>query len=150
MRFLITAGAGPHDSKPPESPSEKMPFEELFAAYMRFNEEMARAGVLVAAEGLNPAKGGARVGISNGKRVLLDGPFTESKELVGGFYLIDVSSLEEAIAWALRCPIGLGSDEMLAIHPMTELSDIPPHLCDIIREVAPTWSSSWKEGRHAR
>ena len=150
MRFLITAGAGSSDPKPPQGPSEGQPFEELFAAYMRFNEEMAKAGVLIASEGLNPAKGGARIGISGGKRVLLDGPFTESKELVGGFYLIEVPSLEEAIAWALRCPIGLGSDEMLAIHPMTELSDIPPHLCDIIAKVAPTWSSSWNEGRHAR
>jgi len=67
---------------------------------MRFNEEMQRAGVLVASEGLNPAAKGARVAVDNGKRYVVDGPFAESKELVGGFYLIEVNSLEEAIQWA--------------------------------------------------
>jgi hypothetical protein len=64
---------------------------------MRFNEEMHQAGILVASEGLNPSARGARIAVSNGKRHLVDGPFAESKELVGGFYLIDVSSLDEAI-----------------------------------------------------
>jgi len=99
---------------------------------MRYNEEMHKAGILIASEGLNPAGQGARIGVSGGKRAVLDGPFIESKELVGGFYLIDVQSMDEAIAWALRSPTGLGSDDVLTIHPMTEASDLPPEMVKII------------------
>jgi hypothetical protein len=138
MRFMITAAPGPnHDAQAPENIDEK-----LFSAYMRFNEELHRAGVLLASEGLNPAGKGARVGVAKGKRAVLDGPFTESKELVGGFYLIEVKSREEAIQWALRCPVGLGSAEVLTIHQMTELSDIPPEFRKLVLEAAPTWSAS--------
>src|SRR5262245_42320955 len=113
MRFMITAAPDPNAPKTaPDAP----PADAMFTAYMKFNEEMAKAGVLIVSEGLNPAGKGARVGIANGKRTVLDGPFAESKELVGGFYLIDVASLDEAIAWAMRCPIGLGTDTILTIH----------------------------------
>jgi hypothetical protein len=141
MRFLITAAPDP--SRPASPP----PDEKLIAAYMRYNEEMHKAGVLLAAEGLNPAGKGARVGVSKGKRTVLDGPFTESKELVGGFYLIEVESLDEAIAWALKSPTGLGSDDLLTIHPMTNASDLPPEVLKIIREAAPTWSASFEKGK---
>jgi hypothetical protein len=144
MRFLITAAPAPNAEKP----SQDAPFDEkLFVAYMKYNEDLARAGVLVASEGLSPARQGARIGVSGGKRVVLDGPFAESKELVGGFYLIDVKSLEEAIAWALRSPSGMGSDDLLTIHPMTEASDLPPHLQALIRETAPTFTALWEKGR---
>ena len=95
MRFIITAQANPDSDTSAEAP---MFDAELFKAYMRFNEDMHRAGVLVASEGLNPAAPGARIAVSRGKRYVVDGPFTESKELVGGFYLIEVDSLDEAIA----------------------------------------------------
>ena len=75
--------------------------------------------VLVASEGLNPGAPGARVAIAKGKRYLVDGPFAESKELVGGFYIIEVASLEEAIQWALRAPTGLGTDDILEIRQLT-------------------------------
>jgi hypothetical protein len=78
---------------------------------------------------------------------VLDGPFAESKELVGGFYLIDVASREEAIAWAMRCPTGFGSADILTIHPMTEASDLPPEIMKIIVEAAPTWSAVFRERR---
>jgi hypothetical protein len=140
MRFMITAAPDPNAPKP----AADAPFDEkLMAAYMKFNEDMHKAGVLIAAEGLNPAGKGARVGISGGKRTVLDGPFVETKELVGGFYLIEVKSREEAIEWALRCPTGLGSDDILTIHQMTEASDIPPEIMKIIAEAAPTWSASF-------
>lgn len=140
MRFLITAASDPNKTKAePEQPFDP----KLFAAYMKFNEDLHKAGVLVASEGINPAAKGARVGISAGKRVVLDGPFTETKELVGGFYLIEVGSREEAIEWALRCPTGLGTDDVLTIYPMTEASDIPPDLLKLTQEVAPEWSASW-------
>jgi hypothetical protein len=87
MRFIITAQANPDGAAATTEPGFD---EKLFSAYMQFNEEMHQAGVLVASEGLNPAAPGARVVVSNGRRKLADGPFTESKELVGGFYLIDV------------------------------------------------------------
>src|SRR3954466_10118894 len=118
MRFLITATPDPSKPAAPP-PSPDMPFDEkIFMAYMKFNEDMHKAGVLVASEGLNPQKKGARVGVVGGKRKVIDGPFVESKELVGGFYLIDVKSLEEAISWAMRAPTGLGFADMLTIHPM--------------------------------
>ncbi len=142
MRFLIAATTDP--STPKEEPADDAPFdEEQFAAYMKFNEELAKAGVLVASEGLNPRRPGARVGVKDGKRVLLDGPFTESKELIGGFYIIDVSSRDEAIQWALRCPVGFSSAEVLSIHPMTDANDIPPELMAVIHRVAPTWAKSF-------
>ena len=142
MRFLITAAPDPNASSADAPPDEK-----LVAAYMRYNEDMHEAGVLVASEGLSPGRKGARVGVSAGKRVVLDGPFTESKELVGGFYLIDVQSMDEAIAWALRSPTGLGSDDVLTIHPMTEAADLPPEMVKIITDAAPTWSAAWRKPR---
>ena len=107
MRFIITAQA----ADAPAAADAGLD-EDLLAAYMRFNEEMHRAGVLVASEGLNPAAKGARVAVRDGKRHLVDEPFAESKELVGGFYIIEVASLEEAIGWALRAPCRMGSDDV--------------------------------------
>ena len=145
MRFIITAQPG-KDSKPPdmEAPID----EQLFTAYMKFNEEMYKAGVLVAAEGLNPGGGqGARIEVTKGKRAVVGGPFAESKELIGGFYIVDVKSREETIDWALRCPSGLGFDDVLEIRPLTGESDIPPNLLELIRTAAPTWSASLGKSR---
>lgn len=139
MRFLITAAPDPQAPA-----SDQPPDDATFTAYMRFNEEMHQAGVLVASEGLNPTRKGAQVGVSKGKRTVIDGPFVESKELIGGFYLIDVASLEEAVQWALRCPVGMGAADVLTIHPMTEPSDIPPQYLEMIRKAAPTWSEAFR------
>jgi hypothetical protein len=144
MRFIITAQAGTDEKKSGTEPSFD---EKLFAAYMRFNEEMHQAGVLIASEGLNPAARSARVAVSNGKRHVVDGPFAESKELVGGFYIIDVKSLDEAIQWALRAPCGMGSDDVLEIRQLTGAGDIPPELLKLINSVAPTWSASVWQAR---
>jgi hypothetical protein len=138
MRFIITAAPDPNRA-PPGAP----PDEELIAAYMRFNEEMHQAGVLRASEGLSPRSQGARIGVVNGKRAVLEGPFAETKELVGGFYLIEVGSREEAIQWALRCPCGLGFDDVLTIHQMTDEDDLPPEMLKLIAEHAPTWSATF-------
>src|SRR5262245_18528725 len=101
MRFIMTAKPGENSKQlNPNAPMD----EALFSAYMRFNEEMYKAGVLVASEGLNPGGRGARVEVKKGRRAVVDGPFAESKELVGGFFIMEVKSLEEAIEWALRCP----------------------------------------------
>ncbi|MEA2700000.1 MAG: hypothetical protein QOI66_4271 [Myxococcales bacterium] len=140
MRFIITAQPGKSGQ---QSPDINAPFDEkLFTAYMKFNEEMYKAGVLVAAEGLTPGAQGARIEVTRGKRTVIDGPFTESKELVGGFYIVDVKSLDEAISWALRCPSGLGFDDVLEIRALTGEADLPPKLVEMIRTAAPTWSAS--------
>jgi hypothetical protein len=114
---------------------------------MKFNEEMHKAGILVASEGLNPAARGARVEVANGKRHVVDGPFAESKELVGGFYIIEVKSLDEAIQWALRAPSGMGTDDVLEIRQLTGAGDIPPEMLKIINAAAPTWSASVWQAR---
>jgi len=137
MRFIITAQAG-SDAKPADAAFDP----QLFAAYMKFNEEMYKAGVLVASEGLNPVARGARLALSKGRRTLVDGPFAESKELVGGFYIVEVDSLQEAIDWALRCPSGLGTDDVLEIRQLTGPADLPPEIMQIITVAAPTWSES--------
>ena len=144
MRFIITAQAGTDETKVGTEASFD---EKLFVDYMRFNEEMLNAGVLIASEGLNPSARGARVAVAGGKRHVVDGPFAESKELVGGFYIIDVKSLDEAIQWALRAPSGLGSDDVLEIRQLTGAGDLPPEILEIIRSAAPNWSASVWEAR---
>lgn len=146
MRFIITA----QSSTEKETTKRQSDFDvELFKAYMRFNEEMHQAGVLVASEGLNPSAPGARIAVANGKRYVVDGPFAESKELVGGFYLVEVSSLEEAIQWALRAPSGFGSDDILEIRQLTGSGDLPAEILKLITEAAPTWSASAWQSRNA-
>lgn len=144
MRFIITARADPDTAASAGAPAFDA---ELFKAYMRFNEEMHQAGVLVASEGLNPAAKGARIAVSKGRRYVVDGPFAESKELVGGFYLIEVDSLDEAIGWALRAPSGFGTDDILEVRQLTGAGDLPPELLALIEEAAPTWSAAAWQSR---
>ncbi|WP_457419885.1 YciI family protein [Roseateles sp. P5_E7] len=146
MRFIITAQASADKQASDQAPDFDV---ELFKAYMRFNEEMHSAGVLVASEGLNPAAPGARIAVANGKRFVVDGPFAETKELVGGFYLIEVGSLDEAIQWALRAPSGFGSDDILDVRQLTGSADLPPEILRLINEAAPTWSASAWQSRNA-
>jgi hypothetical protein len=146
MRFIITAQSS---SESPTTDQQSAFDEELFKAYMRFNEEMHQAGVLVASEGLNPAAKGARIAVANGKRYVVDGPFAESKELVGGFYLLEVGSLDEAIQWALRAPSGFGMDDVLEVRQLTSPGDLPPEILQLIEEAAPTWSAACWQSRTA-
>jgi hypothetical protein len=95
----------------------------------KFNEELVKAGVMLAAEGLQPSSKGARVHISGEKRTVVDGPFAEAKELVGGFWLWQVRSKEEAVEWALRCPAPFNVDcviEIRQVWELEELGDISP------------------------
>jgi hypothetical protein len=144
MRFIITARPG--ENSPPPNPDAPLD-EKLFSDYMKFNEEMHNAGVLVAAEGLNPAGKGARIEVRKGKRAVVDGPFTESKELVGGFYILDVPSLETAVEWALRAPSGLGFDDVLEVRQLTGEDDIPPQLLELVKSAAPQWSATFTRPR---
>src|SRR4029079_4458710 len=131
MRFIMTARRG-ENSKPvdPNAPID----EKLFSDYMAFNEALHKAGVLVAAEGLNPAGKGARVEVKKGKRAVVDGPFNESKQLVGAFYILEVPSLEAAIEWALRAPSGAGFDDVLEIRQLPGEADVPPELLALVHE----------------
>jgi len=144
MQFIMTARPG--ENTKPQDPNAPLD-EKLFSDYMAYNEALHKAGVLVAAEGLNPAGKSARVEVKKGRRAVVDGPFTESKELVGGFYILDVPSLEAAIEWALRAPSGLGFDDVLEIRQLTGEEDIPPQLLELVKKAAPTWSATFTKSR---
>jgi len=100
-----------------------MPDAKAVAAMMKYNEELQQAGVLLALEGLHPPSMGARISFAGGKAKVTDGPFIETKEVLGGYWMIEVNSKQEAIEWASRCP---GSDnEMIEIRQVQEMSDFP-------------------------
>jgi hypothetical protein len=98
MKFMILVKATK------DSEAGKLPSQELLAAMGKFNEELVQAGVMLAGEGLQPSSKGARVKFSGSKRMVTDGPFTETKELIAGFWIWEVASLQEAIDWVKRCP----------------------------------------------
>ncbi len=125
MRFMVMVPAGP------ESEAGILPDEKLFDAMTKFNEEMAKAGVLLAGEGLQPSSKGARLTFQDGKVTVTDGPFTESKELIAGFWLIQVKSKEEAIEWIKRAPFGGGVE--IEIRQVFEPDDLGPGLTPEIR-----------------
>jgi hypothetical protein len=114
-----------------ESEAGVMPSTELLAAMGRFNEELVKAGVMLAGEGLHPSSKGARVNFSGGKRTVTDGPFAETKELVAGFWLWQVKSLEEAIEWLKRAPFKEGEVE---IRQVFEASDFGAEFTPELRE----------------
>jgi hypothetical protein len=131
MRFMILVKA----SK--ESEAGMMPSKELIAAMGKFNEEMAKAGVMLAGEGLHASSQGARIAFSRGKPIVTDGPFAETKELVAGFWMIQAASRAEAIDWASRAPFEDGA--VVEVRQVFEASDFPPEIlppADAAREEA--------------
>ena len=128
MRFMIIVKASP------ESEAGKMPSEELLAAMGKYNEELANAGVLLAGEGLHPSSRGARVRFSGNKRTVTDGPFAETKELIAGFWLIQVKSLDEAIEWVKRCPNPMESDSDIEIRQVFDPEDFGAEFTPELRE----------------
>ena len=106
-----------------DSEAGKMPSEELIAGMMKFNEDLVKAGVMLAGEGLHPSARGKRVKFSGGKKVLVDGPFAETKELVAGFWIWQVKSVEEAVEWVKRMPNPTGEDGEVEIRPVFEADD---------------------------
>ena len=117
------------------SESGALPDEAILTEMGRFNEELVRAGVLLAGEGLQPSSRGVRVRYSGGERTVIDGPFTEAKELVAGFWLWQVRSLDEAIAWARRCPNPMpGSEGEIEIRPVMEADDLGESLTPELRD----------------
>jgi hypothetical protein len=106
-----------------ESEAGKMPNTELLSAMGNFNEELVKAGVMLAGEGLHPSARGKRVRFSGHQRAVVDGPFTETKELVAGFWLWQVKSMEEAVEWVRRCPNPMEGDSEIEIRPLFEADD---------------------------
>jgi len=123
MRFMVMVPA----SK--ESEAGVLPDEKIFAEMNKFNEEMVKAGVLLAGEGLHPSSKGVRLKFSGGKTTVIDGPFTESKELIAGFWLIQAKSQEEAIAWMKRAPFDGGVElEIRQVFETEEFTGVPLEL----------------------
>lgn len=130
MRFMVLIKANK------KTEAGTLPDEEILTKMGKFNEELLKAGVLLAGEGLQPSSKGARVKFSGEKRTVIDGPFTEAKELIAGFWLWQVNSREEAIEWAKRCPNPHPHDEEseIEIRQVYEVSDFGPALTPELRE----------------
>lgn len=127
MRFMVMVKANR------ESEAGVMPSEELIAAMGKFNEELIQAGVLIDAAGLQSSAHGARVGFSGSKRTVIDGPFAEAKELVAGYWIWEVASLQEAIDWVKRCPNPHAGECEIEIRPFFETEDFanaPPEVVE--------------------
>ena len=122
MRFMMLMIPLGYETAAPNVPLDP----ERVAAMMRYNQALKDAGVLITLDGLHPPSAGARVSFATGMPVVTDGPFAESKEVLGGNWMIDVASREEAIAWAKRCPAS--ANEIIEIRQVQEMSDFPPEV----------------------
>lgn len=119
-----------------EAEYESGPSAEDVGEMTKYNETLTQAGVLLALDGLHPSSKGARVSLSGGKKTVTDGPFTEAKELVGGYWLIDVKSKEEAVEWATRCPLSDGN--VIEVRQVFEMSDFPEDVQEAAGELSQT------------
>jgi len=128
MRFMIIVKANKN------SEAEVMPSEKLLTEMDKFNEELVKAGVRLAAEGLQPSSKGARVKFSGNKRIVIDGPFAETKELIAGFWLWKVKSKEEAIEWVKRCPNPHEGESEIEIRQVFEAEDFGAEFTPELRE----------------
>ena len=117
-----------------DSEAGVMPSTELLAAMGKFNEELVKAGVMLAGEGLQPSSKGARVKFSGAERVVTDGPFAETKELVAGCWLWKVKSMDEAIEWVKRCPNPMKGESVIEIRPLFEADDFGENFTPELRE----------------
>src|SRR5688500_11020298 len=120
MRFMMLMIPKGYETAAPGT----MPDAKAVAAMMKYNAALQKAGVLLALDGLHPPSMGARVAFPGGKPKVTDGPFTEAKEVIGGYWMIQVKSREEAIEWASRCPAS--ANEVIEVRQVQEMSDFPP------------------------
>ncbi len=111
-----------------------MPSEQMLAEMGQFNEELVKAGVMLAGEGLHPSSKGKRIQFSGTKRTVIDGPFSETKELIAGFWLWQVKSMDEAVEWARRCPNPTGTEGQLELRPVFEAEDFGESFTPELRE----------------
>jgi len=130
-----------------DSEAGVMPSAELLAAMGQFNESLVKAGILLAGEGLKPSRQGKRVHFSGKQRTVIDGPFTETKELVAGFWLWQVHSIEEAVEWVKRCPNPMLTDSDIEIRPVFAAEDFGENLSPEVKaqeEELRSRTPSWK------
>ncbi len=130
MRFMILVKASA------SSEAGVLPSEQMLAAMGKYNEELVKAGVMLAGEGLQPSSKGARIKFKGDKRTVIDGPFTETKELIAGYWLFEVKSKEEAIEWVKRCPspMGPGEEAEIEIRQVFEADDFGPEFTPELRD----------------
>jgi hypothetical protein len=128
MRVMVIVKATP------DSEAGVMPGTELLAAMGRYNEELVQAGVMLAGEGLHPSARGARVRFSGTQRTVIDGPFAETKELIAGFWLWQVRSMDEALEWVRRCPNPMAGESEIEIRPVFEAEDFGAEFTPELRE----------------
>jgi hypothetical protein len=117
-----------------DSEAGVMPSEELLAAMGRYNEQLVDAGIMLDGDGLHPSSKGARVRFSGDQRTVIDGPFAETKELIAGFWIWNVDSMEEAIGWVKRCPNPTGEESEIEIRPILEADDFGDEFTPELRE----------------
>jgi len=128
MRFMVMIKADKNTE------AGVLPDEKILTEMGKFNEELVKAGVMLAGEGLQPSSKGARIKFSGDKRTVVDGPFTESKELIAGFWLWQVKSREEAIEWAKRCPNPTGAEGEIELRQVFEAEDFGAEFTPELRE----------------
>jgi hypothetical protein len=128
MRFMVMVKATK------DSEAGALPDQKILTEMGKFNEELVKAGIMLAGEGLQPTSKGARVRFSGSKRTVIDGPFTESKELIAGFWLWEVKSLDEAIEWVKRCPNPHPGESEIEIRQVFEAADFGAEFTPALRE----------------
>jgi hypothetical protein len=128
MRFMVIVKANANTE------DGQLPSTEMLAAMGKYNEELVKAGVMLAGEGLQPSSKGARIVFSGSKRTVVDGPFAETKELIAGFWLWQCRSIDEAIEWAKRCPNPTGEESVLEIRQVFEQEDFGAEFTPELRE----------------
>lgn len=128
MRFMVIVKATA------ESEAGKMPSTELLAAMGKYNEELVKAGIMLAGDGLHPSSKGARVAFDGKKRTVIDGPFAETKELIAGFWIWQVRSLDEAIEWVKRCPNPMEGPSEIEIRQIFEMDEFGAEFTPELRE----------------
>lgn len=132
-----------------ESEAGEMPSTELLAAMGQYNEELVKAGVMQAGEGLHPSSRGKRVRFSGASRTVTDGPFAETKELIAGFWLWQVASMDEAVDWVKRCPNPMMSDSDIEIRPVFEADDFGEAFTPELREQEDRLRAQLQDGSSA-
>jgi hypothetical protein len=128
MRFMVIVKATP------QSETGQLPSTELLEAMNTYNQELAQAGVLLSGEGLHPSSSGARVRFKGSERSVTDGPFTETKELIAGYWLWEVDSLDQAIEWVKRCPNPMDDESEIEIRQVFEAEDFGENLTPEVRQ----------------
>lgn len=139
MRFMMLMIPKGYESATPGT----LPDAQAVAAMMKYNEELQRAGVLLALDGLHPPSMGARVSFAGGQPTVTDGPFAEAKEVLGGYWMIQVRSLDEAVAWASRCPAS--DNEVIEVRQVQEFADFP---ADVQQAAAGLAEMQAQSGQH--